>query len=474
MSADSISFLIEHGMPMSEIRRLMDKGIYPEEIERSARGMIDRGESIVPEDTVKAAIPEFFADKKFLHNVMGDYLIENYGVCKINGSVHIYDNGIYRPGEDSLYGFMVELLPSISDARRREVYKYIKVSRRTPVKELSPPNLIPFRHKIYNMKSGEFLDYSKQYVFLNRFPWDYDPDAPEYRTVTDTLNAIANNDADVVKLLLEAFGNCFYMLNQYRGAVMLYGPGGSNGKSTLLNMLKRLVGAENASFLSLQDTAEKFRLVEVYGKAVNIGDDISDAYLPDSSTFKRLVTGESIMAEKKGRDPITFDSYAKLFFAMNALPPVSDKSRAFFSRLLLIPMNADFSTPGKRDPNMKDKQWSQQEMEYLVRLSMDGLERLTAQGDFTRPVCVQRAMREYEIENNPVIGFLTEYKDPKNKPTLEVYRDFQDWCHDNGHRNIFTQSKFSREVCRQCNLITRSRRDATAASGFIRYFAEAV
>ena len=123
---------------------------------------------------------------------------------------------------------------------------------------------------------------------------------------------------------------------------------------------------------------------------------------------------------------------------------------------------------------MKDKLWSAEEMSYLVRLSMDGLKRLTAQGDFTRPACVQKAMREYEVENNPVIGFLTEYEDPKNKPTLEVYRDFQNWCHDNGHKNIVTHSKFSREVCRQCGLGTKSRRDTNAASGFTRYFADAV
>ena len=41
---------------------------------------------------------------------------------------------------------------------------------------------------------------------------------------------------------------------------MLYGPNGSNGKSTLLNMITRLLGRENASFLSLQDTAERFRV----------------------------------------------------------------------------------------------------------------------------------------------------------------------------------------------------------------------
>lgn len=441
------------------LREIQQNGdISVDEVADAIRAKQARGEPVVLESAVHAAIPEFFDDKKFLHNVMGDFLIDNYGVCKINDAVHVYDGGVYRTGEEFLHGLMIDLLPSISDSRRREVFRYIKACRRTPVKELSPPHLIPFRHNIYNLKTGEFLDYSKEYVFLNRFPWDYRPDAPECSTVTDMLNAIASGDRDVVNLLLESFGNCFYMLNQYRGAVMLYGPNGSNGKSTLLNMFTQMVGTENASFLSLQDTAQKFRLMEVYGKAVNIGDDIGDAYFTDSSIFKRLVTGEMVMAEKKGQDPVSFQPFAKMFFAMNSIPPISDKSKALFSRLLLIPLNNDFSQPGNRNIGLKDKDWSQAEMEYLVRISMDGLRRLMKQGDFTRPACVVRAMREFEVENNPILGFLTEYETPADKPTAIVYSDFQDWCHANGHKNIFTNAKFSREVCRQYNLTIKAKR----------------
>lgn len=430
-----------------------------DEVAEAIRAKQARGEPVVMESAVKAAIPEFFDDnKKFLHNIMGNYLIDNYGVCKINGAVHVYDGGVYKPGEEFLHGMMIDLLPSISDSRRREVFRYIKACRRTPVKELSPPHLIPFRHSIYNLNTGEFLDYSKEFVFLNRFPWDYRPDAPECATVANMLEAIANGDRDVVNLLLETFGNCFYMLNSYRGAVMLYGPNGNNGKSTLLNMLTQMVGPENASFLSLQDTAQKFRLMEVYGKAVNIGDDISDAYFTDSSAFKKLVTGERVMAERKGQDPVSFEPFAKMFFSLNSTPPISDKSRALFSRLLLIPLNNDFSTPGKRDVALKNRKWTQSEMEYLVRLSMDGLRRLMEQGDFTRPDCVVRAMREFEVENNPILGFLTEYENPADKPTAIVYGDFQDWCRNNGHKNIFTNAKFSREVCRQYNLTIKPKR----------------
>lgn len=456
---DNLSFLLEHGMPLADIKKYQSDGLSLDEIAASARRMVDSGQPLVePQVAVKEALPEFFDGKKFLHNALGDYLIENYGVCKINGTVHIYDNGIYRPGEDALHGIMVDLLPSLSTSRRKETFQYIKVSRRTPVKKLAPPNLIPFRHQIYDINTGDFLDYSKEYVFLNRFPFDYHPDAPECTTVTDTLKAIACDDDDVVKLLLEAIGNCFYMLNSFRGAVMLYGQSGSNGKSTLLNMVTQLLGRENASFLSLQDTAERFRLMDIYGKVVNIGDDIPDTYFPDSSLFKKLVTGENVMAERKGKDPVSFRPYAKLFFALNNLPPVNDRSRAFFSRILLVPLNNDFSRLDKQDRTLKDRVWSQAEMEYLTRLAMDGLKRLFEQGDFTRPLCVTRAMAEYQIECNPVLGFLGEYDSVVGKPTQKVYADFRSWCNEGGYK-LWSRSKFSREVCYQAGVTTKTVRN---------------
>lgn len=416
-------------------------------------------------------VPEFFDGKRFLHNVMGDYLIKVHGVCKINGAVHIYDNGIYKPGEEILHGFMIQLVSELTDARRKEVYKYIKVNPNTPEKQLSPPYLIPFATRIYDVQNDRFLDYTPDHVFLNRFPYDYKPDAPICDTVTGTISQIAGNDPEVVNLLYEAMGNCFYLLNSFRGAVMLYGRSGNNGKSTLLNMITQLLGKENASYLSLQDTAERFRLVEVYGKAANIGDDIPSAYLPESSIFKKLVTGEMVTAEKKGQDPFSFKPYAKMFFAMNGLPPVSDKSKAFFSRILLIPLNQDFSKSGKKDVRLKDRKWTQREMECLTWLAVDGLKRLLAQGDFTRPECVQRAVDEYEAENNPIREFLEETGDITGKSTQEIYYKYQNWCYDSGHKNQMTRKKFTREVCIESGLISSPARDAdgqTLARRFIR------
>lgn len=417
-------------------------------------------------------VPEFFDGKRFLHNVMGDYLIKAHGVCKINGAVHIYDNGIYKPGEEILHGFMIQLIPELTDARRKEVYKYIKVNPNTPEKQLSPPYLIPFSTRIYDVQNDCFLDYTPDHVFLNRFPYDYKPDAPICDTVTGTISQIAGNDPEVVNLLYEAMGNCFYLLNSFRGAVMLYGRSGNNGKSTLLNMITQLLGRENASYLSLQDTAERFRLVDVYGKAANIGDDIPSTYLPESSIFKKLVTGEMVTAEKKGQDPFSFKPYAKMFFALNGLPPVSDKSKAFFSRILLIPLNQDFSKSVKKDVQLKDRKWTQQEIECLTWLAVDGLKRLLAQGDFTRPECVQRAVDEYEAENNPIREFLEETESIVGRPTQLVYEDYRYWCYNSGHKNLPTRTKFTRDILAETGLITKDMRSKLAEGKVVKCYSE--
>ncbi len=458
---DNLSFCMKH-LGAEKVQRMLSDGMMADEIAAGIRVKLDAGEPLKdPQEAVKEVLPDFFDEKgRFLHNVLGDYLIDEYGCCKINGAVHIYDNGIYRPGEEALHTAMVDLLPSLSTSRRRECFNYIRVCRQTPEKKLAQPHLIPFRSRVYNLRTDEFLDYDQSMVFLNRFPWDYKPDAPYCASVADTLTAIASNDFDVTKLILESFGNCFHLLNSYRGAVALYGPSGSNGKSTLLNMLRQMVGDENASYLSLQDTAQRFRLMEVYGKAANIGDDIPDSVLLDSSLFKKLATGETVVAEKKGQDPVSFRSYAKFFFALNNLPPVKDKSEAFFSRILLVPLNADFSTAGKRDAGLKDRVWTQEEMEYLVMLSMDGLKRLISQGRFTQPTCVIRAMQEYQLENNPILGFLDEYTNLVGQPTEKVYHDFRRWCEDNGHRNVTTRKRFTKEVCRQTGLRSESVQNA--------------
>ena len=399
----------------------------------------------------------YFDKSRFLHNEFGDTLIDKYHICLINEGLHVYSNGIYTP--KLLEQIMIDELPDINKNQRSEVRAYLRNSSQTPIREPSPPELIPLKSKVYDITNDRFLDYAPELVFLNRVPWDYDPEAPRTEAVDHLLTTITDRgdgqpDADVYLLLLQAIGSVLFRQNRYRASFMLYGPSGNNGKSTLLNMITQFVGDQNVSYLSLQDTANRFRGAMIYGKAANIGDDIPDKLLDDSSIYKKLVTGEVVIAEQKNMDPIPFRSYAKFFFAANSLPPVSDKSRAFFSRLMVIPLKHDFSKDG--DVDLKDRHWTAADMTYLMRLAIDyGLKTVIKNGRFIMPDAVKALVNEYEMENNPVLGWLDEHRMRiDGEDTDDIYQDFYHWCLNAGHRNVISKKRFSRELNVRAGYIT--------------------
>jgi len=394
---------------------------------------------------------QFYKGKAFQHHVMGDYLIEELGACKINGVLHIYQDGTYSPGEECIQGCMLSLLPALPYSKRVEVIRYLKAYQGTPTRETSPPRYIPFADNIYDIDDDCFIEYSPDFVFLNRFPYNYKPDAPPQAIMTDAIERIAEGDAEVVQLIYEVAGSVFYRSNMYRGSALLHGTSGNNGKTTLLNMLRQAVGHENTSSLTIQDIGERFRLAELYGKAANIGDDIPATYIQDSSNFKKAVTGEHMTAEKKGQDPFAFKPYAKHFFAANTLPRANDKTKAFYSRLKIIPLMHDFSKDIDLNVKLHDRLWTDAEMEYFVKLAVEAMRGVINRGRFISPQVVATALHDYEIENEPALAFLLEYGEVEGQQAPEVYGKYKDWCWENEYKPC-SNTSFSQMVRREKGL----------------------
>lgn len=396
---------------------------------------------------------------QLIPNLFGDWMIQEYHICKISSVIHIYHEGLYSSDRNVIRGYMLRALPWISNSNRTEVFSYLQDSLTVPVREQAPPNLIPFRSSIYNIENDAFLPYSADHVFLLRFPFDYKPDAPVSELVDKTVNGIAVGDADVINLIWEAFGNCFYLRNRYRGAVILYGPDGQNGKSTLLNLQIKAIGEENVSALSLQDISNsRFRLAELHGRVANVCDDNSAAYVTDSSNFKTVCTGGELTAERKGEHPFKFRPFAKIFLALNELPRMNDQTRALYSRLLIVPMLADFSKAENRDVHLIERDWTQAEMEYVVRRSVEGLKRLIEQGDFTRPESVRKQLAQFEIANDPVREFLADDPVCDGEKTDVAFARYKAWCSETGNKAL-KKSNFSHRVCQLCGMETTTRYD---------------
>lgn len=438
------------GMSKNEIKRtirIINKFVLKNPLPDSEINTILRDEAFKKES--------FFKGSLFLHDLFGDYLISEYHIIKITDVLHIYKDGVYSDKQADIERAMLHEIKSLNTMKRKEVLNYIQL--KAEEKRLSPPHLVAVKNGILDLETWKLLPFDPNIIIKNKIPVNYVKGA--YYDVTDkTLDRIACYDKSLRKVLEEIFGYILLRRNELGKTFILTG-GGSNGKSSFLHMVRKMTGEENTSSLDLKELNQRFKTAELFGKLANIGDDISGEYIKDNAEFKKLTTGETINVERKGRDPFDFSNYAKLIFSANRVPRINDTSDGLMRRLLMIPFNAKFTVEDDDfDPFIQDKLVSDESMEYVLQLAISGLKRLLKNRKFSPSKTIEKETKQYEEQNNPIIGFLKEME-PKleNEVVADVHRIYQVWCADNGHKPTSTNN-FSREIGRLKRMMTKVQR----------------
>lgn len=393
----------------------------------------------------------FFEKNKFLFDKFSKYLISTEHIIAINDQLHIYADGIYKNDIKLIEKKMIDKIPMLAKAKRTEVLAYIELLVQNYTKNAE--TIIAFKNCLFDVTSNETMEFDPDLIITNMIPWEYDPDA--YNELADkTLDKLACNDKQVRSLLEEIIGYCFFRRNELRKAFVLTGEK-ANGKSTFLDLIIEILGDENVSSLDLGELGDRFKTAELFGKLANIGDDIGDEFISDTSTFKKLVTGDRINVEKKGQDPFDFNNYSKLIFSANEIPRLGRgrDSAALLSRIIIIPFNARFSKSDPDfDPFIKYKLRKPESMKYLVRVGVEGLIRVLKNNGFTTSKRVEQEIKNYEYENNPIKQFFDDYGSPENRTTKTVYNDYKGYCYTNG-LNPMSHTQFSRQVKKEFDLI---------------------
>ncbi|QYD00692.1 primase C-terminal domain-containing protein [Lactiplantibacillus plantarum] len=439
------------GMSRDEIRqtiKLINNYVLDDPLPQREVNVILRNDAFLKET--------FFGSKgAFLHDKFAKFLIAEHHIILVAGVLHIYKDGVYSDDQADIERAMIKHIPGLTSARRIEVIRYLQLQAEE--KPLSDVRYIALKNGLFNLENWKLQEFSPTIVIKNKIPVNYVQDA--YFEPTDrTLNKIAVNDKQLRFILEEIFGYVLFRRNELGKAFILTGDG-SNGKSSYLKIVRRLVGSENTSSLDLKELGQRFKTAELFGKLANIGDDISNEYIKDNSEFKKLTTGETINAERKGRDPFDFNNYAKLIFSANKMPRINDTSNGLTRRLMFIPFNAHF-TPADADydPFITDKLLSEESMQYVLLLGLNGLKRLLKNHKFATSKKIIAEAAKYEELNNPLISYLRE-EQPKlvNEIAKDAYIVYSVWCSDNGYKPI-SQIAFSREVCRMKKLKTKTQR----------------
>ena len=412
-------------------------------------------ETILRDESFDNLRPNFFEKSKFLFDKYSKWLSNNYSIMRRDKLLYVYEDNHYCSDTSVIERLMLKHIPSLNRNQRNETLDYLRLTA-PPIPDISYYYII-CKNCIVDIRDKKQYEYSKDFFIPTLLNVNYQPKIKKCEIVDKFMNRVCVGDKELEDLIYEMIGYCLIPTSKFQKSFILYGDG-SNGKSTLLDMVISILGDTNVSSLSFKEINHNFKLAEITDKLANIGDDISDEYITDSSIFKKLVTGEEITVERKHEQPYKIRNTATLIFATYNLPNMQDKSNGMVRRLCIVPFNALITKDDPDyDPFIIDKLTSDEAKSYVLNKALDGLQRVFINQGFTIPKQVEELMDDYYKEINNVIQYL-ETKDSVSGITAkDLYNDYVFWC-SNCNQPPYKLRRFNTEVRKRTNLTLELKR----------------
>ena len=416
-------------------------------------------------------------------SILVDHLTRLYNIKTpvVGGAVlgiYCYEGGAYVECEEKLEHLLEEYYRLYGLEDRGIKYRSLRneflaqLEDRTKVFRGFDHHLLLFRNKVIDWRAIVYggrlavYDPSPDLMVYHRIPWEIDVDVltrglgrskeelvreveAELREVTDIFKSWVG---EKWMLLYEIIGYTLlageYPLNK---AVMLVGEG-SNGKSTYLGIVERLLGKDNVVSVKLQSlTNEKDRFMVglLYGKMANIFADLPSEALRNTGLIKVLTGEDPVTADRKFRDPVTFTNYAKMLYSANELPRVYDTTTAFWRRWIVIEF------PNRFPPNEEFKNRVRNEIPAryapkILAYSLLLVAHVVREGRFSFEESEVDYRELWLRETNSVYAFIKDMlkedvlvEDPDSRVrTEDLYKLYTEYCkredRDPLSKNLFT------------------------------------
>lgn len=377
-----------------------------------------------------------------------EYIKEHYKMFFLAGTPYFYDNGAYKV--DKSGNRLKTLIKSLILPR------FIKSTTVTRVYQLFlqdyeleknyeeinqfPEHWVPFQDCMYDVETGENFPHDPKYFCINQIPWNL---PKETTTGIETEKFFASAmSAEDRKTIFQYLGLCMTRLN-FQKFVILKGSRGT-GKSVVIHMFESVIGTGNYSNVPLQKLEEKFYSIQLLGKLLNLCADINSSPMKTVNTIKLITGGDSLTDSYKGRDVVTFEPYARLFFSCNAIPlSLDEKSNALFERIILIEMD---NRPDKPDRQLISK--IKAEIPYIIQQALKGLQELMKSNELYESPRSRELVEELYSDCDSVQAFIRECLEKKytaKTRTRELSDAYKKYCQES-EREPLSRNNFYRNL----------------------------
>lgn len=271
------------------------------------------------------------------------------------------------------------------------------------------PDLLNVANGILNLKTGDLAPHDPDAYMTRLADVEYDGNAVCPRFL-QFIQEITLNDPALAEYLQRAIGYSLTGHTTEQCLFFCFGDG-ANGKSTLLEVVRSILGDYAMSlgfeaFLASKNNNPEQHLARLPGRrfvtAIEAGEGRSF-----NEEMVKMATGEdAITARELYKSPFDFTMRAKIWLGANDKPTIKGANNGIWRRFHVIPFQAHYP-PGhpSRDPDLKEKLDS--ELPGIVAWAVRGAIKWYTDG-LQPPAAVASALEEYKAENDLVGRFIEE------------------------------------------------------------------
>lgn len=319
-------------------------------------------------------------------------------------------------------------------------------------------DVVTCKNGTLNLNTGELSDNSPDNFITKLCPVNYNPNAQAPR-FEKFLREILDDEANI-SFLQRWLG--YGLTGHEREQVLLIATGeGSNGKGTLVRVIKEIFGAHHvtapATLLTAQNAnveRHPTELAHIDGRRLVTVPEVDRNVSIREALIKQLTGEDGVAARKMREDYYNFERLPKFQILCNTKPRITGTEFGTWRRILVLDFPHKFGT---------DVQIKAGEVDKLIDNTLTEVLRTELEGIFAW--LVRGAMEWYRIGLQPTKQVLLAAKsyqqsqdkthqflndccelDPNNWTAFaEIYAEYCQWCRDSGYQPV-NKSRFSTEL----------------------------
>lgn len=348
-----------------------------------------------------------------------------------------------------------KVLRSLSKSEDEAEAKWARMCERRNVRMNSIKDLMPLvpgerqefdTHKyllnvengIVDLKTGKLQQHDRELGLtkITNIVFDENAKCPEW---LNFLDQIFQGDKELAEYMQRLIGYSLTGEITEQIMVFLIG-GGSNGKSTFINIIKDIMGdygrqAKSDTFIKKKETGANNDIARLVGSRFVSAIESEDGEQLSEAFVKQITGGEPVLARFLRQEFFEFIPEFKVFFTTNHKPVIKGVDEGIWRRIRLIPFNLQLPKE-KRDKKLPEK--LSLEMPGILNWAIEGCLKWQQSG-LNDPAIVMKATGDYKEEMDILGPFMFECCFKREDVQIEakdLFEVYANWCFKNGEHQL--------------------------------------